>query len=54
MNQMNTMLKEATRMENTKKTYLELYKEFINGYLQYKSGKAYGHNTAPQTERHEK
>lgn len=51
---MNTMLKEATRMENTKKTYLEMYKEFINGYLQYKSGKANAYTSVQQTERHEK
>ncbi|MDN7228142.1 hypothetical protein QWY22_10380 [Planococcus liqunii] len=51
---MNTMLKEATRMENTKKTYLEMYKEFINGYLQYKLGKADGQTPTHPAESHEK
>ena len=36
---MTVMMKEEKRMDRTKKTYLEIYKEHINGYKQYKMEK---------------
>lgn len=36
---MTVMMKEEKRMDRAKKTYLEVYEEFINGYKQYKMEK---------------
>ena len=36
---MTVMMKEEKRMDRSKKTYLEVYEEFISGYKQYKKEK---------------
>lgn len=36
---MTAMMKEEKRMDRSRKTYLEVYEEFINGYKQYKMEK---------------
>lgn len=36
---MNTMIKEETRMDAPAKNYLQMYKDHINGYKQYKMEK---------------
>lgn len=51
---MNAVIKEEIRVENTKKTYLEMYKEYINGYLHYKLEKAHSARGTDQAERNEK
>lgn len=37
---MTVMMKEVKRMGNSTKTYLEIYKEHVKGYKQYKMQKA--------------
>lgn len=36
MNYMNALIKEEQKMDHLTKSYLQLYKEFISGYKQYK------------------